>query len=630
MINSPGSRISAVKFFLFINTFLVFAVIAPSDIRAQPPDPISYSLRFPAPHTHYVTVEAMVPTDKRPRIEMMMAVWTPGSYLVREFERNVEDLKARTFEGKPLDVHKTLKNRWVFETGGSPSIIISYRVYCHEMSVRTNWVDAGFALLNGAPTFMTLVEDGKRPHDVQVYLPPGWTQSLTGLPEMPGGGVNHYIAKDFDTLVDSPIVAGNPAVYEFEVAGKKHFLVNVGEGGVWDGPRSAKDVEKIVRENLKLWGFLPYDKYLFLNMIVESGGGLEHKNSTVMMTSRWATRTERRYKGWLGLVSHEYFHAWNVKRLRPVELGPFNYETEVYTKSLWIAEGITSYYGELLLRRAGLITQDDYLEGLSNDVAQLQNTPGRLVQPVEMASYDAWIKAYRPDENSTNTEISYYTKGSVLGFLLDARIRHATNGAKSLDDVMRLAYQRYSGEHGYTPQDFQKTASEVAGTDLSSWFKKSLETTEELDYTEALDWFGLEFKNPSETKKQEAAGKEEPAENNAPEKKGKAWLGVNTRVNDGRIVVTQIRRETPAYDAGFNVDDEILAVDDYRVTASQWPSRLEQYKPGDKISVLVARRDLLMRIETTLGTEPLNQWKLQVKPKATDADKMHSKGWLGA
>ena len=266
------------------------------------------------------------------------------------------------------------------------------------MSVRTNWIEAGFALINGAPTFITLADGLDLPHDVTITPAAGWKRSLTALPEADGD--HHYRAPDFDTLVDSPIVLGNPAVYEFTVGGKKHYLVNEGEGGVFDGAKAAKDLETIVRENLKLWGSLPYDKYLFLNMITEAGGGLEHKNSTVLMTSRWTTRTRRAYLSWLDTASHELFHAWNVKRLRPVELGPFDYENENETRSLWIAEGVTEYYGALNLHRAGLSSREELLDSISNNIEELQTTPGRQLQSAEQASFDAWIKYYRPDENS--------------------------------------------------------------------------------------------------------------------------------------------------------------------------------------------------------------------------------------
>jgi predicted metalloprotease with PDZ domain len=431
---------------------------------------------------------------------------------------------------------------------------------------------------------------------------------MTGLEVVPG--VEHrYRAADFDTLVDSPILIGNPAVYEFTLDGKRHYLVNEGEAGVFDGARAAKDLEAIVREYRRMWGSLPYDKYLFLNVMSETGGGLEHRNSTVLMTSRWATRTHRAYLSWLELASHEFVHVWNVKRLRPVELGPFDYEQEAYTRSLWIAEGITDYYADLALHRAGLSTREELLAALSAKIDALQTTPGRLVQSVEQASFDAWIKYYRPDENSSNTSVSYYTKGAVLGFLLDAKIRNATGGARSLDDVMMAAHARYSGQRGFTGAEFRTVAEQVAGVSLAPFWETGVQGTAELDYSEALDTLGLRFR-PS------AQGG------------GRPLLGVTTRNDAGRLVISQVRRDSPAHTAGLNVDDEILAIDEFRVRADRLENRLEQYKPGDRISVLVARREQLQRIEVTLGTEPARAWRLDVNPSAPERAARIRDRWL--
>jgi predicted metalloprotease with PDZ domain len=592
-----------------------------------PPEPIRYTLNFPAPQSHYVEVEAVFPSLGQPDFELYMAVWTPGSYLVREYARNVEGVVARGSDGKVLAVEKVKKNRWKVVTGGAPSVTLSYRVYCREMGVQTSWIDSGFALINGAGTFLTLADKKPRPHEVTLVPPPGWLRSITGMPAAPGGTPHKYLAPDFDTLVDCPIYLGNPNVYEFVVDGKSHYLVNEGENGVWDGPRSARDVEAIVKAARALWGQLPYDKYIFFNLLTEFGGGLEHKNSTVLMSSRWNTKTRPAYLGWLDLVSHEYFHAWNVKRLRPIELGPFDYEDEVISKSLWLAEGVTSYYDRLLVRRGGLCSVDEYLEGSPpgaasdsdrprNDIEVLQDTPGRLVQPLESASFDAWIKYYRRDENTPNTAISYYTKGAVVGFLLDARVRKATNGAKSLDDVMRLAYDRYSGPVGYTPQQFRATASEVAGTDLSPWFAKALESTEELDYAEALDWYGLRFK-PSEDEKDK--GKKPP----------KAWLGLTTKPDSGRMLVSVVKRGTPGHEAGFNVGDEIVAIGDERIVPEVWSKRMDQYRPNEKVSILIARRGRLMRLDATFAAEPASRYRMEIDPGASDERKAHRKAWLG-
>ena len=573
-------------------------------------EPLHYTLQFPAPHAHYVEVDMTVPTDGRSAVDLCMAVWTPGSYLVREYARHVEAVQAHAVGGRPLCVGKISKNRWRVATAAADPVRVTYRVYCREMSVRTNWVEADFALLNGAPTFLTLVEDGSRPHDVQVVLPPHWTTIMTGLLANPELGEHGYRAADFDTLVDTPILAGNPTVHPFEVDGKPHYLVNEGEAGVWDGPQSASDTEKIVHAHWRMWGGrLPYDRYLFLNLLTQAGGGLEHRNSTVLMTNRWNTRSRAAYLDWLRLVSHEYFHVWNVKRLRPIELGPFDYEREVYTKNLWIAEGVTAYYTELGVRRAGLCSDAEFLDGLSGLIRRLQTTPGRLVHPLEMASYDAWIKLYRSDENSANTTISYYTKGAVVAFLLDAKIRAATDDSRSLDDVLRLAYARYSGERGFSREEFRAVAEEVAGVPLGQWFVSTLETTEELGYTEALDWLGLRFAPVDEA----CTG---------------GWTGLQTRVVEGRLLVSQVRRETPGWQAGFNVDDEILAIDDDRVLPEQWSARLKHYRCGDRTCVLVARRGRLRRLAITLAAEPPNAWKLEPHPQASEAQSGRRAAWL--
>ena len=409
-------------------------------------EPLVYTLRFPSPRTHYVEVEAVVPTDGREQIEMMLAVWTPGSYLVREYARHLEQVEASSRDGVLLPVEKTRKNRWRIECGRAASLVVRYRVYGREMTVRTNFIGEEFALLNGAPTFLTLADGPERPHEVRIEMPACWRESLTQLPPA-GSAPHHYRAADFDALVDAPIVLGNPAVYAFDVDGVRHVLANVGEGGIWDGPRSARDLEAIVREQIAFWGQAPYDRYVFLNLITDASGGLEHLGSTVLMTTRWKSRTRKGYLEWLGLASHEFFHAWNVKRLRPVALGPFQYEAENHTRSLWVAEGITTYYGDLEVHRAGLSSVREYPRTAFSEIDDLQSSPGRLVQTLSQASFDASIKHYRPDENSPNAAASYYTKGALVAFLLDMEIRRASGGARTLDVVMRDAL---GGTRGHT------------------------------------------------------------------------------------------------------------------------------------------------------------------------------------
>jgi predicted metalloprotease with PDZ domain len=594
------------SFALFLTCFCAFF-----DIAANAPEPVRYTLRFPKPQTHYLEVTAQIPVGK-PQLELYMPVWTPGSYMVREYSRNVEALTATDENGRSLAVKKTRKNRWLVEAGSAKTLTVAYKVYANEPSVQGNYVDAGFAMLNGAANFVTIEGDDKRAYEVKLELPAAWKESISGLKQT---GEHAYVASDFDQLLDSPIYAGNAPIHEFEVDGKKHYLVNEGEGPMWDGAASAKDVAKIVAEYSRMWGGLPYDHYVFFNMLIEAGGGLEHKNSTWMGGSKWAygntvvpppsddpaprgTYRPNRL-GWLGLVSHEYFHLWNVKRLRPAELGPFDYEQENYTRSLWLAEGVTSYYGELALGRTKLATRDQALQSFSGAISGLQNTPGRLVTPLEQNSFDAWIKLYHSDENTQNTAISYYTKGEIVGLLLDAKIRKLTDGAKSLDDAMKLAYERYSGERGYTPEQFRATVNEVAGSDLGQWFQLVLDSTKELDYSELLDWYGLRFKALAQK----------------PGAPPRIRTGLQTKTDNGRLVVSTVVRDTPGEEAGLNVGDEILGVN-------------ESYKPGETVKLLVAHRDMLQEVNFVVTADNPVSWQLEVRPDATDAQKAHLKAWL--
>jgi len=480
---------------ILVGLLICLVTPAPQALTAQTLEPIVYTIKFAAPDTHIADVEIKAPTGKRAVIDLMMPVWSPGFYRVENYANRVQDFSARTPDGTPLQVQQPEKNRWRIKTGGQPTVIVSYRLLCSGRSVTSNWVGNDFAVLNGPATFITLVEKARRRHDVRLELPPVWQRSMTSLDAAPDGLPNHYRAPDYDTLADSPIVAGNLIVNEFEVDGSKHYVVDAGEVGRWDSKRAAHDLEKIVRETRRFWGFLPFKKYVFLAVFRQGGGGLEHLNSTLLTAS--SARTTTPDVRWLTFVSHEYFHAFNVKRLRPIELGPFDYEHPPSTSSLWISEGLTTYFGDLMVVRAGLCTPEEHLSRLSSNIGQLQSAPGRLVQTLEQASLDVWNSGTSGVGRDTATKVSYYVKGPVVGFLLDAKIQNVTGGKKRLDDLMRLAYKRYSVERGFTPEQFRQTAEEVTGVDLKEWFRKALASTEELDYAEALDWFGLRFAAPN-------------------------------------------------------------------------------------------------------------------------------------
>lgn len=459
---------------------------------AQKLPPIQYTVSMPDPATHLAHVVARIPTGSQPYVDLMMAVWSPGYYVQENYATHVQQLSATTPNGRAVTVEQPQPNRWHISTDGSPTITLSYTLVCDHRSVTGNWVDTTMAILNGPATYITLAEHAKRRHDVALELPSRWKQSATSLAAASDSMPNHYEATSYDELADSPIIAGNISFHEFEVAGAKHYLADIGEiPPQWDGALAAQNLKKFVTADYKFWGFLPFRKYVFLNVFRRGAGGLEHLNSTLLTSSPKSTGGGD--MRWLQYVSHEYFHAFNVKRLRPVQLGPFDYEHPPRTPSLWISEGLTTYYGNLMVSRGGLGTQQDVLNALSKAITSVQNSPGRHVQTLEQASLQIFATGGSGEGGNPNTTVSYYDKGLIVGLLLDARIQHATNGRKSLDDMMRLAYKRYGGAHGFTPQQWVATASEVAGTDLTGFFHKLLQTTDEMDYSEALDWFGLRF-----------------------------------------------------------------------------------------------------------------------------------------
>jgi predicted metalloprotease with PDZ domain len=460
-------------------------------------EPIVYTMRFPAPDSHTAVIEARVPTEGRASIDLMLPVWSPGYYRTADYAASVRDFRAATPAGASLTVEKPKPNHWVVVTDRAPAVVISYSLDCQSQFVTGCWVGLAYGVINGPSTYITLAERAARPHEIQLELPSGWKESISSLDPAPNRQPNHYRAPDYDVFVDSPIVAGTISTHAFTVGKTAHILADFGELGAWDGQAAAALLKRIAEQHRRLLGELPFARYVFLNAFRRGAGGLEHLNSS-LLTSAPNSSERLPTLRWLKFASHEYFHAINVKRLRPIELGPFDYERLPETPSLWISEGLTTYYGDLAVARSGVGTQDDFLAGLSGHIRTVQTSPGRLVQTLAQASLAVGESSRSGVGGNRDTTISYYAKGPAVGFLLDARIRRLTADAKSLDDVMRLAYQRYSGARGFTPEEFQKTASEVAGADLRPFFHAALETTGELDYQEALDWFGLRFAEATE------------------------------------------------------------------------------------------------------------------------------------
>lgn len=585
------------------------AVAAQSDEQR-----LDYTLRFPAAAQHYVDVQLEFTTTDA-TVELMMPVWTPGSYLIREYPRFVQDLRATGADGTVLTVSKTRKNRWQIETLGANRIKLQYRVYGHELSVRTNWVDGDMAILNGAATFIVPVERLADPCRITVQLPPTWPRSVCPLPMDPQSA-HSFLAANFDQVVDSPILCGPCQLFPFQVGGVNHYLVNLGDDSLWDGQKAAQDLAQVVAAQQSFWGDVPYPEYYFLNVILSGGGGLEHDNSTLLMASRRTMVSPASYRRWLSLCSHEFFHAWNVRRLRPQALQTYDYENEVYTRELWVAEGLTSYYQSLLLVRAGLWTPEQWLQNLSTEIRAVETRPGNLVQSLSESSFDTWIDFYRPHENSANTSVSYYGRGAVAGLVLDAEIRRRSAGTASLDDAMVKLYQQHR-DTGYTNDDLLRICNELTNSDLTDWFDRYIHQAHAFEYQEALDLWGLQLT---------AAARGETSEESRAEP---VTLGITLRDTDGKTTVSAIRAGSAGETAGLNLDDEVLAINQRRINASSFTEELRGLKPGQTARLLIARRGQVREIDAVVAANPTEAWRLVRSPEPTPAQEAQWRGWLG-
>jgi predicted metalloprotease with PDZ domain len=470
---------------------LSFTLLAPQFIAAQALTlpPLVYTISFPDPASKTFNVDVVVPAEARESVDLMMAIWSPGFYGLQNYADKVTAFTAKAPDGTALEVGKPTPSRWTIRTGGRPSFTASYTVSAPRGSNLGNGVTDTGAVIIGPSTYITLVENGHRPAEVRLDLPPTWKGSMTSLDAAKDGKPNHYVAPDYDVLADSPILAGvDLAVTPFTVGGIAHYWTYLGKAE-WDGVKVAAALTPLIEEHIRFWGGLPYKKYAFLNIITGGGGGsgVEHLNSVAITGGGREPADETARFRHAAFISHEYFHAMNVKRLRPIELGPFDYEKAPVTTGLWVAEGLTSYFGDLLAARSGMGSPADYLFITSRHITDLQHSPGRLVQTIEQASSQMFESIPR------DRKVDYYIKGPVVGLVMDAHIRKRTNGKKSMDDVIRLEYQRYSGARGYTEAQFDRTVSDAAGVDVGPLLQKLIATTDEVDYTEMLDWFGLRF-----------------------------------------------------------------------------------------------------------------------------------------
>ena len=571
---------------------------------------VNYEVSFKEPQAHYADVEMDLSGVSKEYIDVKMPVWAPGSYLIREFSKNVEGFTA-VAAGKQLRTEKIKKNTWRIYTGKSKTVQVKYSVYAFEVSVRTAFIDATHAFLSPTAIFMYPDKQLALESTVKVIPFSGWTKVSTGLPAVAGEKFT-YKASNYDILFDSPIEVGNQEVFDFMAAGVKHEVAMYG-GGNYNAERLKVDMAKIIEQATAIYGENPNKNYTFIvHNFSRGGGGLEHLNSTVLGASRDGYSTERGYNGFLNLVAHEYHHLWNVKRLRPVALGPFDYENENYTTDLWIAEGFTAYYENKFMLRAGFITPEEFVGTLTAAVAAVVNTPGAKVQSAAEASFDAWIKYYRPNENSNNTSVSYYSKGEIVGMLMDIEIANATKGTKSLDDVMKAMYlQCKTKGRGYTDAEFKAMVEKVSGISFTDFWGKYVNGTFPVEYVKYLGYAGIKLEDLN-------AGKNIP------------YLGVATKKTEGHIMISAVSRNSAAWVAGLNVGDEVLSVDGVAAEpVIEKTSSFLNKKPGDVITVKVQRDDRDMDIKVTLKATPNVRLSPTIASGVTEGQKLVLKKWMG-
>ncbi|MCB0516694.1 MAG: M61 family metallopeptidase, partial [Bacteroidetes bacterium] len=595
---------TAFIFFLFLMNF--------QQIMSQSEAKLTWSVQMPEPYTHYFTVKLIIENNHADSLKVQMPVWTPGSYLVREYAKNVENFQVKNSQGKVLSFKKYNKNSWQIAANGSEKIEISYQSYAYELSVRTCFLSDEYAYINGAGLFLYLADQPSKGGTLLVEAAPQFKKLSTALSHKQKGNSWEIAVPDFDTLVDSPILVGNQELMDFKAAGVPHQLAIVG-GGNYDSARMVSNIQRIVEVETKLFGSNPCNHYLFIVLNTESSyGGLEHLFSTSLIYPRWRYKPDGTYMKFLGLAAHEYFHLWNVKRIRPIELGPFDYSNENYTDLLWQVEGFTSYYDDYFLRRAGLMSEDAYLAVLAENIAYALNTPGSLVEPLADASFDTWIKFYRKNENSVNANVSYYVKGAAVAFMLDALIRANSEGKNSLDDVLRHLYQHYYQElgRGFTDAELKTTLEKFTQTNLDQFYADYIYGTKALDYPKYLSMLGLAVE----------------AETMDPDK---VYFGVNTKNEGDNIIVTEVFKDSPAWKAGINVNDELIAVNDYRFK-SNLSEMLQNFAQNETVNVLVSRDGILQNIKVTLGSNPRVKLKIFPDQNATSAQKAYFQDWIKA
>lgn len=570
---------------------------------------IHYTLAMPQPETHRFHVTVEVEGWHLKKAELVLPVWTPGSYLIREFARHVEHVRVETTTGLPLSWTRVTKTKWDIQTDDVSAFRLHYEVYANELTVRTSHLDSTHGYFNGTTLFMYL--DGFKEHPVtlEIQEPPGWHTSIA----LPQNDQKIYEAATYDILVDSPGEIGTHRILHFEALGKPHEMALWGRGNENES-LLVQDLKRVVEYVAKLFSnSLPYERYLFIIHLGDRlRGGLEHRDSTTLAVDRWSFSPASEYKEFIRLAIHEFFHTWNVKRIRPSNLGPFDYTQEVYTPLLWVMEGFTSYYDSLIQCRCGLISPKQYLQTIEERIGSYWAQPGRLIQSLEESSFTTWIKFYRQDEQYINSGISYYLKGSFVALILDLHLRATSHNEKSLDDVMRYLWHLYGKRDvGFSEDEFYDVVEHVGEMDLDPFLDRFVRGVEELPLVDYLALAGLHL-----TRSYKA---------DTP----KAWLGVKFKSSHQGVIIKNVLRDAPAEQAGLMAKDKLIAIDGVEIRDRAFlTKRLREKAPGESVTLHLFRSGLLLEKVLTLGLCPPDSISIVAHKDASMAQRKLLELWL--
>ncbi len=599
---------------------------------------IRYRIQPISPELHRFRVRLLL-DDVDGALRITLPAWIPGSYMIRDFARNILDLEAYC-NALPVTLEKLDKQTW--RVGPCRGMLsLQYDVYAWDLSVRGAHLDTTHAYFNGTSVFLRVIDRDREACEVEILPPEGeafehWRVATTLVRKGAGPfGFGLYQAEDYWELIDNPVEMGDFTLGTFRVSGIEHHLAITGRFR-GDLGRICADLEKICSTHVEMFGELPeLEQYLFQLTVVGDGyGGLEHRRCTSLLARRddlpAAGRKEVSdgYRRLLGLCSHEYFHLWNVKRITPEVMQQADLASEVHTPLLWAFEGITSYYDDLCLVRSGCIGIDGYLELLAQSITRVQRIPGRFRQSIAESSFDAWTKLYKQDENAPNAIVSYYAKGALVALALDLTIRVNTEGERSLDDVMRLLWQRHGRTgKGVRNGDIEAIVSEVSGEEMGAFFDSYVEGTEDPPLQRLLRAVGIGMAlRPARGRSDQGGVRRdaEPAADGPPP----LYLGLRLEKNECGIRLASVLEGGPAARAGLSAGDLVVAVDGIRCSLDGIDEQLARLSPGEPIAVHAFRRDELMRFEVIPEAPPADTCELWVLEEI-DAETRRARGaWL--